>query len=447
MWRRKVRTSLTAVGVIIGTAAVITMVSIGVGLQKNLTEQISQIGELHEVDVFPKYDLSDSSAFGTTLPPPVKALDEAAIEELQAIEGVLAVLPIVSLHAAELTYSRYQAHVTLSGIDPAESGKLKVALDSGRYLRRGDEKVLVLGYELPALLQEQDRAEGKGRRLGRTLTPVTTTREDVPFQDFGQQSHEAKDRADLLHKNVFLNLNRFTADGQEENKAVRLRVVGVMAETGGPQDREAVLPLETARSLLRWRDSLTRDQAQKKGFEMVRVRVETPEMVESVQQEIALLDFESLSLKQMLAMVNTVAIIVQVLLGGIGGIALLVAAFGIMNTMTIVIYERTGEIGIMKVIGASVNDVKRLFLLEAGSIGFIGGIIGLLIGSTGAQLINLVANAFLVRGGGEPITALYVPLWLALFAVGFATAIGLLSGLYPALRAAKMSPLAAIRQE
>jgi putative ABC transport system permease protein len=445
--RRKVRTGLTTVGVIIGTAAIVTMVSLGVGLQKNLTAQISRIGELHEIEVFPKYDFSASPAFGGDLPPPVKPLDEAAIKELRAIEGVVAVLPTVWLPDVELTYGRYQTRLSLTGIDPVESGKLEVALDSGRYLRRGDDKVLVLGYKVPALLQEQDRAGSKGRRLGKTPAPATPAAEKISLQNFHQPGRETKDRPDLLRKAVFLKLTRFTADGREETKTVRFKVVGVAAETGGLKDREAVLPLKAAQELIRWRENLAGDQAQKKGYETVKVRVETPEMVETVQQEIAQLGFESFSLKQMLATVNTVATIVQVLLGGIGGIALLVASLGIMNTMIIAIYERTREIGIMKVIGASVNDVKQLFLLEAGSIGFIGGTIGLGVGWSGAQLINLVANAFLAQGGGDPVTVVYVPLWLALFAVGFATVIGLLSGLYPALRAAKMSPLTAIRQE
>lgn len=180
---------------------------------------------------------------------------------------------------------------------------------------------------------------------------------------------------------------------------------------------------------------------------MVNVRVKAPEMVENVQQKIESLGFSSFSMKQMLAAVNNVSKIVQVLLGGIGGIALLVASFGIMNTMIMSIYERTREIGIMKVIGASIGDIRQIFLLEAGSIGFIGGVIGLFIGMTFAKIINLLANVYFNKGGSEPVIIVYVPLWLAIFAVSFATVVGLLSGVYPALRAAKLSPLIAIRQE
>ena len=207
-----------------------------------------------------------------------------------------------------------------------------------------------------------------------------------------------------------------------------------------------VVPLKTAEELVQWRDGLTGTRAREKGYESVKVRVDSPEMVERVQQEIEGLGFDSFSLKQMLAAVNSFSKVVQAFLGGIGGIALLVASFGITNTMIMSIYERTREIGIIKVIGASVDDIRNLFLLEAGTIGFVGGVMGLLIGWTGAQFANFLANAFFIRGS-DPVTVVYIPLWLALFAVGFATMVGLLAGVYPALRAARLSPLAAIRQE
>lgn len=220
----------------------------------------------------------------------------------------------------------------------------------------------------------------------------------------------------------------------------------MLAQTGGQEDMSVIVPLKTAEELVRWRDGLTGAQAREKGYEAVKVRVESPEMVDRVQQEIEARDFDSYSLKQMLQAVNTFSKVVQAFLGGIGGIALLVASVGITNTMIMSIYERTREIGITKVIGASVDDIRNLFLLEAGTIGFVGGVTGLLLSWTGVHLVNCVANAYFVRGG-DPVTIVYVPLWLALFAVGFATVVGLLAGVYPALRAARLSPLAAIRQE
>lgn len=135
-----------------------------------------------------------------------------------------------------------------------------------------------------------------------------------------------------------------------------------------------------------------------------------------------------------------------------GAIALLVAAFGIANTMTMAIYERTKEIGIMKAIGATNNDVLRIFLSEAGAIGFTGGVFGVGIGWAIGQVIQLVvANMVLGsadRPPGEPVPSIVVtPVWLMGFTLVFATLVGVVSGIYPALRAAGMKPLRALRTE
>jgi len=444
LWRMKVRTVLTTMGVITGTAAIVAMVSVGVGMQKNLNEQLGSMGAINDIEVVPRYDFTGGTAMTGSLPEPAKPLDEAALREIRKIDGVVAVVPTIALYDVELTFGRYRSQIAVTGIDPAEGAKLGVKLESGRYLYRGDDKVIVLGHKLPEQLQARTRTGSKGRRLGGKPGSPPPEEESAHFPGLYGAQPGSKTGVDLLQKTVSLHLGKFTADGKKETKTVRVRVVGIMAETGGQDDLSAVVPLRMAGDLARWRDSF---DVQKKGYEVFKVRVQRPEMVDEVQQRIDRLGFSSFSMKQMLSAVNKISKVVQVLLGGIGGIALLVASFGIMNTMVMSIYERTREIGILKVIGASVSDVKYIFLVEAGSIGFIGGVIGVLAGWLGTQFVNVLASAFFRKGGGDPVTILHVPLWLALFAVGFATAVGILSGLYPALRAARLSPLTAIRQE
>jgi len=146
--------------------------------------------------------------------------------------------------------------------------------------------------------------------------------------------------------------------------------------------------------------------------------------------------------------------VIQLVLGGIGAIALLVAGFGIANAMIMAIYERTREIGLMKAVGARNRDVMMVFLVEAGVIGMIGGLGGVLFGWIGSQLIGLIAGNIQTRSAlqaGMSATGMasitYTPPWLLVFAVLFSIIIGVLSGIYPALRATRLDPIAALRYE
>jgi putative ABC transport system permease protein len=152
--------------------------------------------------------------------------------------------------------------------------------------------------------------------------------------------------------------------------------------------------------------------------------------------------------------INQFFVVVQAILGGIGAVALLVAAFGIANTMTMAIYERTREIGLMKAIGATNQDVMSVFLAEAGGIGFLGGLGGVLLALGLNAVINLLAQMLLPQGGGifgsqqgESFSLAYTPLWLPIFAITFATLIGIGSGIYPAIRAAALNPIQALKYE
>jgi ABC-type antimicrobial peptide transport system permease subunit len=136
---------------------------------------------------------------------------------------------------------------------------------------------------------------------------------------------------------------------------------------------------------------------------------------------------------------------VQLVLGGIGSITLLVAAIGIINTMVMSIYERTREIAIMKVIGATFNDIRMMFLAEAGLIGLLGGIFGLIFSYTLSFLLNKFAVGFMGGIGAEGSAISVIPWWLAVFAIVFSILIGLLAGVYPANRAVKLSPIEAMR--
>jgi putative ABC transport system permease protein len=174
----------------------------------------------------------------------------------------------------------------------------------------------------------------------------------------------------------------------------------------------------------------------------------------TVEREILGQGFAAYSARSVLQSVNMVFLIIQGVFGGIGAIALIVAAFGIANTMTMAIYERTREIGLMKAVGATNRDVMSIFLAEAGAIGLLGGLGGVLLGAGLGALIDLIAGTYLaaqaVQSGAAPsetISIIHTPLWLPVFALLFSALVGVVSGIYPAMRAVSLSPVAALKYE
>ena len=175
--------------------------------------------------------------------------------------------------------------------------------------------------------------------------------------------------------------------------------------------------------------------------------------VSEVQKKIATLGYQADSNMEWLEQSKQFTGMVQAVLGGIGAVSLLVAAIGIINTMMMSIYERTREIGVMKVLGCDMTNIRDLFLVESGFIGLMGG----LIGTVFSLLISLLINFLVANGGSEQLSVFYqgaegaaisyIPIWLALFAIVFAIFIGAAAGYLPAKRAMRLSPLAAMRNE
>jgi len=201
-----------------------------------------------------------------------------------------------------------------------------------------------------------------------------------------------------------------------------------------------------------WFNNGIRINRNKDGYNNVIVRAESPDVVMDITQQINDMGYMAYSPQSTVEGINSFFVILQVVFGGIGAIALLVAAIGIANTMTMAILERTREIGLMKAIGATNRDVLTIFLGEAAGIGFLGGLGGALLGWLGGYALNIVSMQFLASQAQEQgyISAglsAETPLWLLLFSIVFATLVGFLSGLYPALRAATLEPVTALKYE
>ena len=427
--RRKARVALTAVGVVIGTAAVVVLVSLGVGLQRNATEQLGGIGDLTQIQVSPTYGegpivvQSGGGPGGPGVPggpTNVVLITDQTLQDMAALPGVEAVIPRDYFQGgAILNFGRLEGYGSFIGVGAENLSSLGLTPAGGvTELAKG---TVIVGAMVPSQFYEPRPRPGQ----------------------------EPEGPPDLLDQNIKVTLMKWSEDGVEIRKTLQLRVVGVLAETRGESDWSIYIPLSDVTTMNEWvlgrRINRARD-----GYQMAIVKVSDVDQVLGVADQITSMGYQAFTPQSFVEGINSFFIVLQVVFGGVGAIALLVAAIGIANTMAMAILERTREIGLMKAVGATNRDVLTVFLGEAAGIGFLGGVGGVALGWSSGQIINVLALAYLAgngNGGPPPTMAVYTPLWLPLFSVIFATFIGLISGLYPALRAATLVPVNALKYE
>jgi len=280
------------------------------------------------------------------------------------------------------------------------------------------------------------------------IGPMVTSNFYDPNQRPGQQAPSLPDLYDQQLTFVFI---KWDLNGNEIRKTLTYRVAGVLAQTQGESDWSIYMRLDEMKALNEWAMG-RRINYNKDGYGQVIVKVDSVEHVLDVNDQITAMGFQAYTPQSFVQGINNFYLVLQVIFGGVGAIALLVAAIGIANTMAMAILERTREIGLMKAVGATNRDVLSIFLGEAAGIGFLGGLGGVLIGWLAGQGINVIALVYMAQqsasqGGMPPSVAVSTPVWLPIFALVFATLIGLMSGLYPALRAATLVPVQALKYE
>ena len=422
--RRKARVALTAIGVVIGTAAVVLLVSLGIGLQQNAEQQLGGIGDLTKITVWPMYDFGDGGGGPVAInqEPQITPLTNQTIADIQAIPGVGVVIPQ----------------------DPFQMGAI---LNVGQL--EGYSQLLGVGVDNLAELGVTAR-EGTME-----LVPGTVIVGANVYQSFynprprpGQNSSEP---VNLMGETLKITLIKWATDGTETRKTVRVKIVGVINEMRDEPDWSIYMPLSDMESYLTWANG-KRPNRDKDGYATLIVRVNDVEDVLEVTQTITDLGYQAYTPQSFVQGITGFYTVLQVVFGGVGAIALLVAAIGIANTMAMAILERTREIGLMKAVGATNRHVLSVFLGEVAGIGFIGGVGGVTIGWALGQVVNVLALAYFAgqsveTGAPPPTVAVSTPGWLPLFSIIFATLIGLISGLYPALSAATLEPVKALKYE
>ncbi len=457
--RRKLRTFLTVLGVVIGTASIVVMISLGLGLQESMYAEVEKSGGTTGITVTGK-DGGGGMFYGSSSEEEAKKyITDDVIKELRTLGHIKSVEPVYNLSAIALK-GRYEGNVELCGMTPEGLRSLNLELEAGGRLPDGGSAQLELVYGNAVLSNFYDKGTGK-TYWDTGEAPDIDLKNDSLFLILDQDGYYQTQNPDISGGSVGeAGGADTTGQGQRVQAAPKKYVVkgsGVIA--GGIDDYsmdsfKIYCDLDQLRGYLQkeFRGRVIPGQPSTKSgkpyskfvYSSAKVQADDMEHVEELASTIRSLGYNVETNAEYIDSMKKQFAMVQAVLGGIGAVSLLVAAIGIANTMMMSIYERTREIGVMKVIGCGLKNIRQLFLLEAAFIGLAGGIIGNILSLT----MSLVINMF-VSGGSMGISGnlSFVPVWLLLVSTGFAVLVGTAAGYFPARRAMSLSPLEAIRSQ
>lgn len=432
LFRRKMRTFLTVLGVLIGTASIVVMLSLGFGLNKSTMEQIEQSGGLKTITVYSNNSYDDYVKNGDMK----GVLCDTSIASLGKLDHVTLVSPVMN-YSVLLRQGAYEQNGSLVAISIDAMKEMNMPIGEGEMPEKGDELSLVFGNQ--------------------TIYDFYNYRTEESYWD----SDELPD-VDLLGAPflaVFDVESYYNAQAGEGTPPKKYAVNGSALIAGTVEDYNEFswniyCDIDALQTKLKqiFRGRAIPGQPETKGgkpyaefaYDQAYVFVDNMDHVTAVQKQITELGYEAWSNAEYLESMQSQYRMIQAVLGGIGAVSLFVAAIGIANTMMMSIYERTKEIGIIKVLGCDMGVIRQMFLWEAGMIGLIGGFFGLLLSYLLSFGINVLLGGLYNEGSS---TVSYIPLWLPFVALVFAVLVGMVAGFFPARRAMQLSPLAAIRND
>lgn len=455
LWRRKLRTFLTVLGVVIGVSAIIVMLSFGLGMEAQNQELLKSMGDvttitIHQRDQYGGY-------MGPDMPQQTQSADEvlldpAAVARISQLPHVRFASPVLETHIS-LQHKKKQSTVQLMGFDEQYLEELGLIPAEGRLFQPGESNAAIAGSWVPQQFWDPNQMYYAGPeepldlmnvQIDMVLADWIETVQPTPFDE--PTAQPARPAAPTY----------------------KLNVVGILPEGSFEYGSALIMPMKEVERIKKEKDEymkklndsmqqeggmgmgMNREQQNKNKYSRILVKIDEIQNVSAVQET---LQAEGYMVSSLLNMADSLAQQtrgIQMILGGIGAVSLIVAAIGIMNTMVMSIYERTKEIGVMKVIGASISNIRNMFLIEASLIGLLGGIFGVGLSLLGSFAINrFIPQSGMFGGGmeGEAIRISIIPIWLILLALIFSMAIGVLSGYYPAVRATRLSALEAMRNE
>ena len=448
------RNSLTTIGISVGVASLVAMLSLGTGLQQLFSRRLQKSGLFDTIFVSSRRELRGmdrrEERTGPT-PGESRVLDEGARQEIERLVNVSEVYPDIRF-STELRFDD-KPHLTMVSALPlsAKSNDAFEGMQGSFFSSDTAPQVILqkafaeelLGKTPQLGAPEPNVAELAKPLLGKELTMVYAQRgvNGAPPAATASDNGNSSDIAGASYSVV--------------SREQKLTIVGVSdldpESLRGPMRARVFLPLRLAESLhvMQLADlrEISRAGSGQPVYSSISVRVKDPSKTQGVEDAIKKMGFTTFSILDASRSLQQVFKVLYAFLGIFGSLALAVASIGIVNTLVMAILERRREIGIMKAIGASDGDVRRLFFAEAGAMGVVGGIIGVVMGWAIGQVINFGTNIYLKSQSIPPEHFWAVPLWLVVFAIGFAFLVSLVSGLYPAGRAAKLDPVQALRYE
>ncbi|HVE39004.1 MAG TPA: FtsX-like permease family protein [Planctomycetota bacterium] len=408
--RRKGRTVLTAAGVVVGVAALVLIVSLGLGIQRQVVKLFETDESLRTLTAHrTKGDgggKKKAAGFGFGLDQ-IVPLSDKDLEELKSVPGVVSVKPQLDMFLRVAFEGAATVVHPVEGITPEEEQRFAGHVKAGSMWTNRTERVCLLPNAILEMKVE--------------LKPEQAVGKKVTFSGFFQADTPASDE-DVYTVVGILDDDAFSFKG---------RPIFVPMEHGlALRERMAAHPMLPSK---------------KGSYLSAELRLADPRTSEDVAKRLRNLGYSSMSTRELLKIINMVFLLLEAFMACIGAIGLVVSLFGIANTMAMAVLERTREIGIMKALGARNGEIGRLFLAEAAAIGALGGVFGLAVGALIGKMLNGIAH--LAVDLPANVSLFHVSFLLAAGSVGFSMFVSVVAGWIPARRAARMEPVTAVRYE
>ncbi len=452
---RRTRTKLTIAGVVVGTCAIIIMLSIGIGIDKMITSQYQSDSKLNKITVNSMGDFTnDSGELQKEMP-----FDDSAVNYFSKLNNVKTVVPTLEISSyINISHGKYTYNSSVYGIPLKEMEMLGYKTDQGGFNKYREKNAALFGNQVIQYFSDSQGNSPKYKydeNYNICESEFDFMKDTFTFSAKNQNSDSEGSNYSIAQQSVNDEGGSATGSSSQPSNGgtQRLNIIGTLKQTSNDYDAATAIyiDLDLAKQIVNESNRLSNIRNYKLTYSSINVYCNDSKDVAAVKKEIQDKGYSCSTDDEGLQEQKKVMRVVQLILGAIGAVSMFVAAFGISNTMVMSVFERTKEIGIMKVLGCDIKDIKDMFLYEAGIIGLFGGTIGIIISYIISIIANLIAkkvmSGMIDTSMGMKICVSSIPLWLAVLGIAFSVGVGVLAGLSPANKSVKVSALTAIHNE